>query len=270
MGTQRQHGRGHLLPLPRSLVDTKLVTNAKVEEDEEVLEARRHLVDTKSPAELSTVTSLSDIPIPSGLQNLWKVGSRSVSRAGSKPGSAMDVNDAKRRRSRSASLPKGVRENLYNTLPKAWREQNLVTNVKTETDMDKVEKRKEITENKTVQELSKITSIADLPIPTRLENFLKNNKQTNENDTENEQTPKFSVSKMNVNDTYNTLPKSLKIELAVTSKVEDNAEIIEQRKKLVEEKNPSELAHIGSLADFPLPSALENIFKQDEKPTPPQ
>ena len=74
---------------------------------------------------------------------------------------------------------------------------------------------------------------------------------------------------MNINDMYNTLPQSLKMELAVSSKAEQNPEKIEQRKRLIEEKNPSQLAHIGSMADFPLPTALENIFKQEDKPTPP-
>ena len=41
------------------------------------------------------------------------------------------------------------------------------------------------------QELSKITSIADLPIPAKLENFLKSSKQSNEKETDNEQKPKF-------------------------------------------------------------------------------
>ena len=71
--------------------ETKLVTNVKIEEDEQVLEARRVLVETKSPVELSAITKLSDIPVPSGLkiQNLLKTGS--------KPGSTLDVTEPKRR-----------------------------------------------------------------------------------------------------------------------------------------------------------------------------
>ena len=45
--------------------ETKLVTNVKVEEDEETLLARRAMVESKSPAELSAITSISDLPIPS-------------------------------------------------------------------------------------------------------------------------------------------------------------------------------------------------------------
>ena len=38
--------------LPRSLRETKLVTNVKVEEDEEVLAARQELVQSRTPAQV--------------------------------------------------------------------------------------------------------------------------------------------------------------------------------------------------------------------------
>ena len=56
--------------LPRSLRETKLVTNVKVEEDEEVLLARKAVVESKTPAELSAIKSLSDIPIPSRVSKI--------------------------------------------------------------------------------------------------------------------------------------------------------------------------------------------------------
>ena len=56
--------------LPRSLRETKLVTNVKVEEDEEVLSARKAMVESKSPAELSAIKSLSDLPIPSRVSKM--------------------------------------------------------------------------------------------------------------------------------------------------------------------------------------------------------
>ena len=65
---------------------------------------------------------------------------------------------------------------------------------------------------------------------------------------------------MNLNDMYNTLPKSLTMELSVGSPKEMDAEKADARKKLTEEKTPMELSQIGSIAEFPLPSALENIF----------
>ena len=56
--------------LPRSLRETKLVTNVKVEEDEEVLLARKAVVESKTPAELSAIKSISDLPIPSRVSKI--------------------------------------------------------------------------------------------------------------------------------------------------------------------------------------------------------
>ena len=56
--------------LPRSLRETKLVTNVKVEEDEDTLLARRAMVESKSPAELSAINSISDLPIPSRVSKI--------------------------------------------------------------------------------------------------------------------------------------------------------------------------------------------------------
>ena len=56
--------------LPRSLRETKLVTNVKVEEDEEVLLARKAMVESKTPAELSAIKSLSNLPIPSRVSKI--------------------------------------------------------------------------------------------------------------------------------------------------------------------------------------------------------
>ena len=74
-----------------------------------------------------------------------------------------------KKRSRSESLPRS----LYGTLPKSWREQKLVTKVKVEEDEEALAMRRALTESKTPAELARMTSIADLPIPSALENFLK-------------------------------------------------------------------------------------------------
>ena len=58
--------------LPRSMRETKLVTNVKVEEDEEVLRARQELVQNRTPAQLSAITSISDLPVPSKLTKMMK------------------------------------------------------------------------------------------------------------------------------------------------------------------------------------------------------
>ena len=73
--------------LPRSMRETKLVTNVKVEEDEEVLRARQELVQTRTPAQLSAITSISDLPVPSKLTKM--MGSRESSAHGPRPASSV-------------------------------------------------------------------------------------------------------------------------------------------------------------------------------------
>ena len=86
--------------LPKSWRETQLVTNVKVEEDEETLKARQDLVNSKSPSELAQITSFSDIPVPSRLsrmvsrnQSVHGSGSKSETRAATRDMSSdqMDV-----------------------------------------------------------------------------------------------------------------------------------------------------------------------------------
>ena len=76
--------------LPRSLRETKLITMTKVEADEDVLAARRALVEAKSPAELSAIHSLADLPIPATLERMVRRG-RTTKTTASAPGSRLDV-----------------------------------------------------------------------------------------------------------------------------------------------------------------------------------
>ena len=58
--------------LPKSWRETKLVTKVKVEEDEAVLAEHRNLTETKTPNELSQISSIADLPIPSALESFLK------------------------------------------------------------------------------------------------------------------------------------------------------------------------------------------------------
>ncbi len=58
--------------LPRSMRETKLVTNCREIEDDDLLKLRQDLVLTKSPAQLSEIHGLSDLPIPTKLENMFK------------------------------------------------------------------------------------------------------------------------------------------------------------------------------------------------------
>ena len=58
--------------LPRSWREQNVITSVKEMGDGKELAARRELVQSKSPAQLSQITSLSEFPVPSRIQNLVK------------------------------------------------------------------------------------------------------------------------------------------------------------------------------------------------------
>jgi len=58
--------------LPRSMRETKLLTNCREMVDEDQLKQRQQMVQTKSPTELSEIRGLADLPIPTKLENLFK------------------------------------------------------------------------------------------------------------------------------------------------------------------------------------------------------
>ena len=60
-----------------------------------------------------------------------------------------------------------------------------------------------------------------------------------------------------MSDIYASLPRSLKDQLIVRTKVEENVEVLAQRQALVESKSPVELSEIHSLAELPIPSRIE-------------
>ena len=82
-------------------------------------------------------------------------------------------------RTRSESLNKSSGSMTF-TLPKTWTETKLLTQVKVEEDEAVLAQRRNLTETKTPNELSQITSIAELPIPSALETFLKSDKKPKE------------------------------------------------------------------------------------------
>lgn len=57
--------------LPRSLKEKNLITSVKENEDDKVLEERRNLVKTMSPAQLAQLNSITDFPVPSRITNIF-------------------------------------------------------------------------------------------------------------------------------------------------------------------------------------------------------
>merc|ERR1719242_527166 len=153
------------------------------------------------------------------------------------------------------------------------RETKLVTNVKVEEDEEVLRARQELVQTRTPAQLSTITSISDLPVPSKLTKMMGSRESSahgprprpasTSGDKQTSRTP----SKMNVNDMYSTLPKSLTMELAVKTKINDPA-VVEERRKLTAEHTPMELGNIGSLADFPIPTPISNLFNKPAADTP--
>ena len=135
--------------------ETKLITNVREIEDLDELQRRRALVESRSPSQLAQFSGLTDMPVPSRIENLFKNNrSRSSSRV------------------RENEPPKTMAESMYATLPKSWKEQNLITKVKEESP-ETVARNKALTAEKTPAQLAQINSLDQFPIPEALENFLK-------------------------------------------------------------------------------------------------
>ena len=52
--------------------EQQLLVKAKVDENQEKVKERQELIRTKSPAELSQISSVSDLPIPAPVENMLK------------------------------------------------------------------------------------------------------------------------------------------------------------------------------------------------------
>ncbi len=129
---------------------------------------------------------------------------------------------------------------LYATLPKSWKEQNLVTQVKVDQDPELVARRRALTQAKTPAELAQISSLAELPIPTALENFLKSDHKGKKGSQAS--LPAKPFSEYTLEDMYNTLPKSLKTEVHVKSRIIEDPELLAQRQEIIRSKTPKELS----------------------------
>merc|ERR1719499_1934827 len=149
---------------------------------------------------------------------------------------------------------------MYSTLPRSLRETKLVTNVKVEEDQDTLKSRQDMVNSKSPAELSQICSLADIPVPSRLSRMVTCGQSASRSESRGPRAKSSdhvaissnttSMSKVNINEMFSTLPKSLTMELAVASKIGKNQDEVERRKKLCQEKTPTQLGNIGSLSDI--------------------
>ena len=118
-----------------------LIVKAKVEK-EEVRVARQALTIEKSPTQLGNIDSVSDLPIPKVFSN--KEGGEAEEPSAPTP------------------MPKNMDEwgtAAFNTLPKSFREQNIVTAVKENLDPEELARNQELTKTKSPAELAQVTKL---------------------------------------------------------------------------------------------------------------
>merc|ERR1719450_461689 len=261
--------------LPKSFFEQNIVTAVKENIDPEELERNRTLTKTKTPAQLAEINSITEFPVPDKLKNLLSSSSKDK-----------EVIPTESKKRRHSDIEPKVEEpfSMYSTLPKSWRETQLVTNVKVEEDEETLRARQDLVNSKSPSELAQITSFSDIPVPSRLSRMVSRNQSVHGSGSKSEtRAPRDmssdqmevasstkSMSKVNINDMYATLPKSLTMELAVACKVNANQEEVEKRKKLCQEKTPTELGNIGSLSDIPIPAPIQNLFSRPEAPSKPK
>jgi len=258
-----EFGQAAYNTLPKSMREQNIVTAVKENLDPEELERNRTLTKTKTPAELAQINSLAEFPVPEKIKHLLAFERKET-----------EPKENKKRRHSDCEPEVSEPFTMYSTLPRSLRETKLVTNVKVEEDEEKIQARQALVESKSPVELSAITSLSDLPIPSKITRMMNRapgaaSTPGSKLDISSKTSTKAS-SKMNVNDMYSTLPKSLTMELAVTTKVNKNQEEASRRQKLTQEKTPTELGNIGSISELPIPSALQNIFAKSDAPEKPQ
>merc|ERR1711962_1138234 len=253
--------------IPRSLREQNIVTAIQENLDPEELARNQELTRSKTPAELSQITSLSEFPVPDNIKSFltW----RKKEEAEKKKVQKLQEEESE------PEEPAGPPEpfSLYATLPRSLRETKLVTVVKEE-DQEVVQANQELVQTHTPAQLAAITCLADIPIPTKLTRLMESRDHSAHNGTNGavvhdgkkiENGDVKSPSKLNLNDMYATLPKSLPksltMDLAVSSVVEDQ-NMVEQNRKLTQEKSVLELSKIGSISDLPIPTPISNLFNK--------
>ena len=109
-----------------------------------------------------------------------------------------------------------------------------------------------------------MTSLSDIPVPKTLERIVTRVRSSDRSGGEDGSGPSAAGGglprSLNPQDIYATLPKSLKSEVLVRSRVED-PEVQRQRRELTQSKSVSELAQVKSLSDFPIPANIEKLIQ---------
>merc|ERR1712226_601051 len=211
--------------LPRSLMQQQLLCNSKFEEDQDRLQERQELIRTKSPTELSQISSMSDFPVPTPIENLLK--KKSLEQAES-----------------DSPVPpprKWRQEDIYDSIPASLKSELLVSHT-TSLDPEEAATRMELIRTHTPAELSQIHGLSDIPVPAIIENLMTKKEApepaVKEEVHEEEKAEKgpFMI--------YDSIPASLKSELLVSHTTSLDPEEAATRMELIRTHTPAELSQI--------------------------
>merc|ERR1740128_1431656 len=236
----------------------ELAVKTKVNKDQDEVERRKKLIGEKSPTELGNIGSLSELPIPSAIQNIFTRSD--APNAATKP-------DKPKRKNMEEKRKRNLTTGTFlspDFLPESWRETKLLVRSKVEEDDTVLKSRQELVESKTPAELGQINGLSDLPVPTRIQTLMRSKKRVLKSTEEKEMSKKVSGSAQSLPamSAMLTLPASLNSQLLVKSKIED-PEVVTRNQEIIKTKSVSELSQIRDLSDFPIPAGIENFFKQN-------
>lgn len=238
--------------LPRSWRQKNLITSSREITDPEELAVRKHLIETKSPAELANFHSISDFPVPSKIKNFMSPSEKIIAAQKNKKGESTEEEE-------------GPKEpwSLYGTLARSMRETKLVTSTREMEDLDELARRRELIQARTPTQLAEFHGFGDIPVPSRIQNLYKGMDRFRSKEGHGANRSRSESLPRNFSGTvYATLPRSWKEQnLVLQVKVDQDPEVVAQRRALIQEKTPAQLAQISSMADLPIPTALENFLK---------
>ena len=238
-------------------------------EEGQVQVQREMMTKRKTPSQLSQMNHPLDIPLPK-----FKL-----------PTMSKEETEA------SNTLENADKSRLYNTLPRSWRQQNIVTSTRTMEDQEEATLRQNLVKSKSPAQLAEFNTISDFPLPSKVKNLLspserKINAQRQRKLSASSSRWKFGsifngggggdLKRAQSESAFTKSEEPLSLtapqhnwkgqKLITNVKVEAaGTEEIEKRRALATSKSPAELAQIKSLAEIPIPSTLKRMthFKRE-------
>merc|ERR1711936_890809 len=244
--------------LPKSLKSEILVKSCV--EDPEVQLEHMALTQSKSVSELSQIKSISEFPIPDKIERLISRSGTNTRMTDTSEQQSLDSRPVSRATTTSR---KGLKEDIYASLPRSLKDQ-LIVRTKVEENEEVLAHRQALVESKSPVELSEINSLAEVPIPGRIEAWLHGTTMASDGSDGVSPMTLPRNKKELTEAVYRTLPPSLVQPCVVRSKVEDPTVLLE-RQQLQQSKSIHELSKIRNLNEMPIPG---NVFKLPDVPLP--